>query len=140
MDAEQPPRGALRHWGGFLVSGLIAFAVDAGMLEIGVRLLGLDPLVARVGAISSAMVAGWLAHRRFTFAIDTPPTLSEFARYAMAGWSSAAINYFGFAGILLFSPDTSRMVALVAASVVSMIFAYVAMRYAVFRISRASDV
>ncbi len=84
------PASGLRHWLGFLASGLIALAVDATVLEIGVRLFALDPLVARLGAISTAMVAGWLAHRRLTFAITAPATLSEFARYVAAAWVAAA--------------------------------------------------
>ncbi|NJO22412.1 MAG: hypothetical protein HC868_05060, partial [Sphingomonadales bacterium] len=49
-------RPALHHWAGFLASGLIALSVDATILETGVRLFGLHPLVARLLGISCAMV------------------------------------------------------------------------------------
>ena len=128
--------GGLRHWLGFLASGLIALAVDATVLEIGVRLFSLDPLVARLGAISAAMVAGWLAHRRLTFAVSAPATLNEFARYVAAAWTTAAVNYGVFAAMLLLWPATPRLAALAGSSVVAMFFSYLAMRYAVFRVSR----
>ena len=127
------PRTVARHWGGFLASGLLAFAVDAAMLEIGVRLLALDPLVARLAAISLAMVAGWLAHRRWTFAVIEQPTLGEFFRYAAAGWMSAIVNYAAFALMLVLMPTINRLAALVIASALAMILSYVTMRYAVFR-------
>jgi putative flippase GtrA len=126
----------LRHWLGFLASGLIALAVDATVLEVGVRLFALDPLVARLAAISTAMVAGWLAHRRLTFAVTAPATLAELARYCAAAWSSAAVNYGAFAAMLLVWPATPRLAALVSSSAIAMFFSYVAMRYAVFRVSR----
>ena len=130
------PASGLRHWLGFLASGLIDLAVDATVLEIGVRLFALDPLVARLGAISTAMVAGWLAHRRLTFAITSPATLSGLARYVAAAWVAAAVNYGAFAAMLLIWPAIPRLAALAFSSAVAMFFSYLAMRYAVFRLSR----
>lgn len=129
-------RSGVRHWLGFIASGLIALTVDATVLEIGVRLFALDPLVARLGAISTAMVAGWLAHRRLTFAVTVPATLRELARYVAAAWTTAAVNYGVFAAMLLLWPETLRLAALVVSSAVAMFFSYVAMRYAVFTVSR----
>lgn len=123
----------VRHWGGFLVSGGIAFTVDAAVLETGVRLLALDARLARIAAISVAMVAGWLAHRRLTFALVTPPTLNEFVSYAAAAWISAAINWGLFVAALTIAPDLPRLAALAGASGLAMVFAYLAMRYGVFR-------
>ena len=122
-----------RHGLGFLFSGLLAFLVDAAVLEAGVRLLGVDPLLARIAAISIAMLCGWLAHRRFTFAIATEPSLGEFFRYALAGSGAALLNYALFALQLLISPTMPRLIALAIASAGAMVFAYLAMRYGVFR-------
>ncbi|MEZ5852259.1 MAG: GtrA family protein [Hyphomicrobiaceae bacterium] len=121
-----------RHFGGFAISGAIAFTVDAILLETGIRWLGLHPLVARVAAIACAMVAGWLSHRTFTFALSTTPSLREFLRYAAAAWMAAALNYAAFATIVLYRPDTPAFIALGMASFFAMIFSYLAMRYAVF--------
>ena len=134
--ASRDPAAGLplhRHGFGFLLSGTIAFLVDAGVLETGVRLLGADPLLARIAAISAAVFCGWLAHRRFTFAITARPTLGELVRYALAGSVAALINYSLFALQLLCIPGIPRLIALTFASAGAMIFSYIAMRYSVFR-------
>jgi putative flippase GtrA len=102
-------------------------------LEIGIRLFGLHPLVARLLGISCAMIAGWLAHRTLTFMLRSRPTLREFARYAAVAWTTQAINYGIFASILIVRPAVPPFVALVLASIVATIFAYVGMRYGAFR-------
>ena len=53
----------LRHGLAFLVCGSIAFGVDAIVLKLLTAGFGMHPIVARLFAISLAMVAGWLAHR-----------------------------------------------------------------------------
>ncbi|MDX2157506.1 MAG: GtrA family protein [Hyphomicrobiaceae bacterium] len=131
-----PGHSASRHWGGFLVSGAIAFAIDAAVMELGVRLLALPPLVARLAGIAIAMLGGWLAHRTLTFAVEQRPTLSELLRYAAAAWTTAGINYLCFAGLLLAWPSLGRLPALATASIVATIFSYLTMRYGVFRRNR----
>lgn len=125
------PRG--RHWGGFLASGAIAFTVDGGVMEIGVRLFGLPTLVARLMGIACAMVAAWLCHRTLTFALATRPSVAEFFRYVASAITTAAINYVVFAVLLIMWPTLSRLLALVIASCLATFFAYVSMRYGVFR-------
>jgi putative flippase GtrA len=127
---DLPP---LRHWGGFLVSGLIALACDAAILQLGILVLGLHPLAARLIAISFAIVAGWLAHRRLTFSLTSPPTLGEFTRYSAIAWTTASLNYVVFATVLLLSPGAHPLVALAIASIVATFFAYIGMRYGAFR-------
>ena len=89
---------------GFLVSGGIAFAVDALVLQLLTAGLGVHPIAARLVAISLAMIAGWLMHRTFTFAVTTPPSVAEFLRYAGVAWTAAAINYGVFVLIALGAP------------------------------------
>lgn len=124
----------LRHGLGFLVSGGIAFCVDAAILQLLSGVLGVDPILARVGSISVAMVFGWLAHRRLTFRLVVPPSTAEFLRYAAVGWFSAAVNYFVFVLILLLWSDTPMFAALVVAALVAMFVSYVGMRFAAFRL------
>ena len=128
-----PGRSTSRHLGGFFASGLLALSVDACVLLVGVRLFGLSPFVARLLAISVAMVAAWLAHRKFTFALTVRPSLTEFIRYAAAAWTTAGINYLVFASVLLAYPGITPLGALVVASIVATIFSYLSMRYGVFR-------
>jgi putative flippase GtrA len=122
----------VKHGLGFLFSGALAFAVDASVLTA-LTLLGMHPIAARLFAISVAMVAGWLAHRRFTFRLATPPTASEFLRYAAVQWTVAAINYATFVAIVLLQPSIEPFYALIASSLVAMVFAYLGMRFAAFR-------
>jgi len=122
-----------RHWAGFVASGLIALSVDASMLELLTRGLGIDPLVARLGAIATAMVAGWLAHRRLTFNVRRQPSFGEFLSYAGLAWFSAGVNYAAFAAILLLRPGTAPFAALVGASLVAMTVSYLGMRFGVFQ-------
>lgn len=122
-----------RHWLGFILSGTIAFLVDATVLTMLVAFAGIDPFSSRLCAISIAMIAGWLCHRRFTFAISEPANLREFTRYAISAWSVAALNYAAYSAILLVHPPTPPLAALFAASALSMLYSYIAMRYAVFR-------
>lgn len=124
---------AKRHWAGFIASGSLALIVDAAVMELGVRVVGLPPLGSRIVSVACAMVIAWLAHRRLTFALTTRPSWSEFARYVAAASTTAAINYAVFALILVVWPGSARILALIIASCIATIFAYVSMRYAVFR-------
>jgi putative flippase GtrA len=123
----------VRHGLGFLVSGGTAFAVDAIVLQLLTAVLGLHPIPARLAAISLALVAGWLMHRTFTFAMPTPPSALEFLRYTGVAWVAAAVNYGVFVLIVLARPTTQPLAALVVSSAAAMIFAYLGMRFATFR-------
>lgn len=123
----------LRHGLGFFASGGIAFSVDALILKLLTAVFGVHPIVARLAAISIAMVAGWLAHRTFTFAVRARPSLAEFLRYAGVAWSAAAVNYGLFVLIILLRPTTEPLVALVVSSAGAMTFSYLGMRFAAFR-------
>jgi putative flippase GtrA len=123
----------MRHGLGFLVSGSTAFAVDALVLQLLTALLGINPIAARLAAISLAMVAGWLMHRTFTFAVQAPPSAIEFLRYAGVAWTAAAVNYGVFVLIVLARPGTQPLAALVVSSAAAMAFAYLGMRFAAFR-------
>lgn len=129
-----------RHWGGFLVSGGAAFAVDAGVLALLTRGLGFNPYGARVVAIAAAMVVGWLLHRRLTFAVTMRPSVREFLHYAALQWASVATNYAIYAGLIALLPRLDPLIALFLASVVAMAVSYLGMRFGVFKSgTRRSD-
>jgi len=125
--------GLLRHGLGFLAGGATAFGVDALVLELLTVGLGVTPILARLAAISLAMVAGWLMHRTYTFAVGSPPSFSEFVRYAGVAWSAAAINYGSFVVIVLVLPWVDPLAGMVASSLLAMVFSYLGMRVAAFR-------
>ena len=123
----------LRHGLAFVLSGSLAFCTDAGVLELLVAGFGMHKLLARVVSLSLAHVVGWLSHRRFTFRLSTPPTRSEFLRYAGVQYAIALINYGIFALIVLAKPDLRPLYALVVSSGVAMFFSYFGIRFGVFR-------
>ena len=136
VEPEQPvadgEQSLARHGAGFLASGLIALAVDAGMTSLLTRAFGVSAFVARPIAIAIAMVVAWACHRRLTFAVKTAPTLDEFGRYAAVAWGAAGVNYAIYAAILLALPAVAPEVALFASSVASMVVSYLGMRFGVF--------
>lgn len=131
-DSSHKLRGIARHALRFLVSGTLALMVDASILALLNRVLGVDPFLSRLFAISIAMVAGWLAHRNITFSVQRPPTLREFLSYASVAWMSAAANYGIYAGILIAEPTTPPLLSLMIASLITMVLSYTCLRFGVF--------
>ena len=123
---------ALRHYGGFLFAGTLAFLADALVLVALTQMADFNPFVARLFAIATAMVVSWLLNRTITFRVGTPPTPREFMRFAALAWITAALNYAVFAAVLLAIPGIYPLVALVISSLVAAVFAYICMRFAVF--------
>lgn len=123
----------LRHGAGFIVSGLIAFSTDAAVLWLLTSFAAIDPYSARVIAILVAMVAAYFAHRRLSFAVATPPSLSEFAKFASVASTANVINYAIYAGMLLVVPGCTPLQALLVASVIAMIVSYLGFRFGVFK-------
>lgn len=120
------------HWLGFVASGGMAFVTDATLLALLTRFLGLDPYTARLLAIAGAMVVGWRAHRRLTFAISQAGTLKEFLSYAALQWVAVAVNYAIYSCILLLRQGTEPLIAMVSASLIAMVVSYLGMRFGVF--------
>jgi putative flippase GtrA len=123
----------IRHYGGFVLAGLMAFTADAAILEALMRGAALSPFLARPVGISVGMVISWLVNRRVTFAVRTRPTAAEFLHFAAVSWTAQVVNYLIFAAILALVPGTPPFIALVVASAFSMFYAYSGFRYVVFR-------
>lgn len=121
-----------RHAPGFLISGILAFATDAGILLALTNGAGLDPFFARLVAIACAMIVGWLAHRRWTFRVLTPLSFGEFGKYASLAWGVSALNYGIYAGLLIALPTIPVLLAMTISSAIAMAVSYVGMRFGVF--------
>ena len=131
-----PARSAIaRHGPGFVAAGLIALGVDAAVLT-SLTALGAGPFAARIVSILTAMVAAFFAHRRLTFAVETPPSWAEFARFLAVAWTASAVNYAIYALVLIAWPMMPPVAALIAATGVSMGVSYFGMRLGVFRSPR----
>ena len=124
----------LRHGLAFLLSGSLAFAVDAGVLKVLIAVFGLHPILARIVSLSLAHVTGWLSHRRFTFRLTTPPTFAELLRYLGVQSTVALINYGIFVLILVLWPAIDPLLALAVSSIIGMFFSYFGIRFGAFRL------
>jgi putative flippase GtrA len=124
---------SIRHWGGFIFSGLTAFAVDMAVTWLLVDGAGLDRFTSRLIGILVATVVAWLMHRRITFNVPHPPSLTEFVRFFAVASGANAANYVVYAAILLLAPSTPLAVAIVISSGVAALLSYVGFRFGVFR-------
>jgi putative flippase GtrA len=133
VSKRGPSRQTLRHYGGFLLAGGLAFVTDVGVFQLFNVLLSVAPLMARPVSISIAMIVSWAINRTITFPTTSPPTLAEFLHFAAFAWAAAAFNYAVFAALLWAWPELWKPLAIFIASLAAMVMAYVNMRYSVFR-------
>lgn len=126
-------RDRLAHGTGFLVSGLLAFTVDASILWFLTHFAGLDPYSARLIAIGAAMVTAYFAHRRLTFADTSPPSLAQFAKFASVAAAANATNYVVYVILLRAIATITPLAAMAVASAVAMVASYLGFRFGVFR-------
>jgi len=125
--------GRVRHVGGFILGGVAALLVDLAVLEVLTRGAGLSPFIARVPAIAIAMVVSWLINRTITFAVTTPPKVSEFAKFAAVSWIAQAVNYAAFASLLLMFPSLPPAAAVILGCGPAVAVAYAGFRFGVFK-------
>ncbi len=124
--------GWLRHYGGFVLAGALAFLTDASILLVLTKAFGASPFIARIAGICVAMVVSWLVNRTITFHLTSKPSTVEFLRFAAVAWSAQGINYLIFALTLILVPSTDPLVALIIACLVAMFFSYTGYRFGVF--------
>lgn len=124
---------ATRHWGGFVLGGILAGLTDIVVLRLLTDGFGAGPILARPLSIAVAMIVSWQVNRRLTFAVRERATISEFLAFAAVSWVAQAINYAVFCAILLARPVTMQEIAIVLASLVSMIVSYIGFRFGVYR-------
>jgi putative flippase GtrA len=126
------PISKFRHFGGFLLAGVLAFATDAGVTTLLTATTSLSPFIARPVAILLAMLVSWGINRTITFAATSPPNWTEFTKFAAASFGGQLVNYLVFAAILTLRPATDTTVAIALASGVAMFAAYAGFRFGVF--------
>lgn len=119
-----------RQIGGFAISGGLAFVVDAGVLSLGVSVLGWPAELARVPSFLAAVVTTWLLNRRYTFRTARPPGIGEFLAYLSAMAAGLAVNYAVFVAVLRWSDLAAGMpvLALVPATLAGMVVNFVTAR------------
>ena len=86
----------------FCVVGATGFVIDAGILQVLVIGVHVNPYVARIASFVVAASATWLMNRRYTFAVTHQPTRTEWLRYIGFMSLGALVNYGGFALCIAF--------------------------------------
>ena len=76
----------------FLIVGSIGFVLDAGLLFLLIQ-FGFSPVLARIPAISTAVIVTWLLNRQLTFRVDAPKSHAEALRYIVVAAVSALLNF-----------------------------------------------
>jgi putative flippase GtrA len=101
----------------FGISGVAGFIVDAGIVALFTRGLGLGTIVAQVIAFTVAVTVTWIINRHWTFAEHASEKwLHEWTRYVAANSVGAAVhNGIYVILVLAFSTFSKNPVLAVAA-------------------------
>lgn len=127
------PVPRLRHFGGFVLAGVSALAVDITVTKTMIAYAGLNPFAARLIAYAPALFTSWLINRAITFRMATPAHFGELMKFIAVVWVAQTVNYAVYATILLARPETDPAVAIVGASLIAMFVSYAGYRFGVFR-------
>ena len=120
----------------FGISGVAGFIVDAGIVVLFTRELGLGPIVAQVIGFTVAVTVTWLINRHWTFAEHASEKwLHEWIRYVAANSVGAAINNGIYAILVLTVVFFSKtpVLAVAAGSIAGMGFNFVSSKLMVFK-------
>jgi len=117
----------------FALAGTVGFVVDAGVLYALAPWLGW--YAARVASFLAAATATWLINRRYTFAVERPPSLwREYLAYLGAMLGGAAVNYAVYALVLQFVHGRgAALLGVALGSLAGMAVNYLSARHLVFR-------
>lgn len=114
----------------FVFVGVVGFVVDGGGTWL-LAHLGVPPVVARIPPLLTAIVVTWLLNRSVTFAVERPKSRAELTRYFAVALSSAAMNYLLYGALVL--AGLHPLVAVAVATIVLLLYSFVAYRRVVFR-------
>jgi len=134
-------RATLRRLFFFAVAGTVGFVVDASVLALGMKGLGLGPHAGRFLSFAVAMIFTWQLNRRFTFRSNAPP-LPEFARFVATNSVGAAVNLGAYAVVIavLGAGGFVPQLGVAAGSLCGMVVNYILSSWLVFRRPTAADV
>lgn len=116
-------RALLTRLSRFGLVGGIGFVVDAG-LTLTLIQAGLDAFTSRLIAIALAMVVTWRLNRAITFGKSGASQRAEGLRYGVVAAVAAIINYAVYAALMLAFPNLFPVLAVAAATGVSMLASY----------------
>jgi putative flippase GtrA len=128
----------VRRIASFLAVGSGGFLVDLTCLWIGLEILGLAPVPARLAAFCVALLFTYSLNRSITFADRETAGAKRLGLYALASVLSGAANIAVYAALLQVLPET-RMAPYIAMPIgvgVGLIANFTLYNFAVFRAAR----
>lgn len=116
----------------FVLVGGIGFLVDAAVLALLLQAAPLDPFLARIVSIGTALAATWMLNRTLTFQPSGRGLAREGARYGGVGAATSVVNYLVYSALLLAMPATPPLLALALASLAAMALSFLGYSRLVF--------
>jgi putative flippase GtrA len=114
----------------FALAGTAGFLTDGTILQAGISLVHLSPLIARIPSFSVAVVVTWWLNRDFTFRTPEKSFRDSFPAYLLSSAVGLAINFGVYtAGVLM---HVWPLPALAAASIAAMFFNFAMARFVIF--------
>lgn len=120
----------------FALVGAAGFVVDAIVLALGLRVVGLNKYTARVFSFLCAASFTWAANRRFTFpeAAASRGRAREWARFLSVNAVGGLVNYGVYAVLVAFAaaPFSNPFLALGVGSLAGLAFNFFGSKFFVF--------
>ncbi len=98
-------RETANHAARYLIGAILALAIDASIVSMGV-VLGVPVALARSIALLAGITVTYLFNRRFTFAPKHAASFKDWGRYVAAQSIGSALN-FAVSTVLLYLSDRS---------------------------------
>jgi putative flippase GtrA len=131
MGSRDTSRQLLR----FAVIGAVAFVVDASVLLVARDVVGLGLYLGRLCSFLIAATFTWALNRRFTFADEDTPRVSQWGRFLAANAVGGVVNYAVYAVLVTLVPVVSAypVLGVAAGSLAGLLFNFTASKKWVFR-------
>lgn len=126
------PNGAFAR---FVLVGVAGFVVDAGIVVVLVA-AGVSPFIARIPALSIAILTTWLLNRSISFRVRAPRSREELARYIAVALSSALLNYLLYSALV--AVGLGPVLAIAVSTICLMFYSFIGYRHYAFKVRRAS--
>lgn len=119
----------------YILVGCVGFIIDAGILTLLARNLGINIYVSRSCSFSVATFATWLLNRIFVFKPRERRSKSEYGRYFLVQTGGAILNLAVFTVLILWLPklQITPVIPLAFGATFGLIFNFLGARHWVYR-------